>query len=253
MRVTEAAGTTRCEHDDGPGGPRSVSDSPSAKQLKNMWYDRTTAASSRDSINDTSLDEGSIFMPNLTDHVGVITCAVADQSQANELAGYLKDRIGSERTDQLFHRVREIKPFIDEANLLNEELLGDEDYEYVFNPHLLTGVVTADMAPELGVVLYKIRNADDIDIAGKPIFQTEDPPTQLLAVWSESVFMSRLDVIRDLHHFVSERGKPWGEEGDADPWSDVQGITCHLSPRPHVSFFFCLCFVCNTVWHMVAH
>jgi len=148
----------------------------------------------------------------------------SDRHMANELAGYLKDRIGSERTDQLFHRVREIKPFIDEANLLNEELLGDEDYEYVFNPHLLTGVVTADMAPELGVVLYKIRNADDIDIAGKPIFQTEDPPTQLLAVWSESVFMSRLDVIRDLHHFVSERGKPWGEEGDADPWSDVQGM-----------------------------
>jgi len=148
----------------------------------------------------------------------------SDRHMANELAGYLKDRIGSQRTDQLFHRVREIQPFIDEANLLNEELLGDEEYEYVFSPHLLAGVVTADMAPELGVVLYKIRNADDIDIAGEPIFKTEDPPTQLLAMWSERVFMSRLDIMRDLHHFVSERGEPWGEEGDADPWSDVQGM-----------------------------
>jgi len=153
------------------------------------------------------------------------------QLLAKEYAAHLKERIGGERAIAVFTILQEIKPLVDEANDLTDELRGGEEHELVFKAHVLTDVTSVDKDPEIMLALHSIERPDEIAEDGTCLFQLDNPEgavshgtDSLAAVWSVQQFRERLDVLREVYQEVKERDEPWGHPGDLDPWQDRASI-----------------------------
>jgi len=139
---------------------------------------------------------------------------------AKEYAVHLKERIGSERAFSVFSALQEIQPLVDEANEITDELRGGEEHEFVFKAHVLTDVTSVGRDPEIMVALHTTERPDEIDKHGIFVYRsgTSHGACSLTAVWSKSLFLSRLDAMREVYHDVCHREDPWGQAGDLDPW-----------------------------------
>uniref|UniRef100_A0A7S1F2Y7 Kinesin motor domain-containing protein n=1 Tax=Noctiluca scintillans TaxID=2966 RepID=A0A7S1F2Y7_NOCSC len=139
---------------------------------------------------------------------------------AKEYAAHLKERIGSERAFSVFSALQEIQPLVDEANDITDELRGGEEHEFVFKAHVLTDVTSVGRDPEIMVALHTTERPDEIDNHGIFVYRsgTSNGACSLTAVWSKSLFLSRLDAMREVYHDVCHREDPWGQTGDLDPW-----------------------------------
>jgi hypothetical protein len=139
---------------------------------------------------------------------------------AKEYAAHLKERIGSERAFSVFSALQEIQPLVDEANDITDELRGGEEHEFVFKAHVLTDVTSVGRDPEIMVALHTTERPDEIDNEGTYVYRSGQSKgaSSLTAVWSKSLFLTRLDAMREVYHDVCHRNDPWGQAGDLDPW-----------------------------------
>jgi len=161
----------------------------------------------------------------ITSIVGDITTeGTSDRLNATEFASQLRRESARRGRKECSGELSELQPLIDEANVITEELRGDENFDFTFTPHVLCTVTHNEFGPELAVGLCRSKKADDIDEYGKPVYDDDGPQTSLDSVWSQKVFMTRLEAMRDLHEAVSDRDTAWGEKGDADPWGDIEGV-----------------------------
>jgi len=142
----------------------------------------------------------------------------SERLNAAKFAEQLRERVGVDATEKVFANLAKLQHLIDEANLITEELHQATDSHYIFGPHVLSSVTASNVAPELAVSLSRVpkssdRATDDAEI-----------PATIAAVWSQRMFTTRLEVLRDLHDAVSDRKLPWGLAGDVDPWGDLDAI-----------------------------
>jgi len=125
----------------------------------------------------------------------------------------LRERYGSQRASAILAKLEGIRPLIEEANGLTDELRADEGFELVFDFAYVTG------EPEVTVVLHKRDTMTDRGAEG-----SAQPPETVRCLWTVEKFRHRLEVMRDIYSMVNERGKPWGREDDLNPWMDDAGV-----------------------------
>lgn len=154
---------------------------------------------------------------------------------AQGVASHLKERIGSVRTAEVFEHLKEIRPLVDEANDLTEELRGDERFDFVFSAQILSDPMNAEHNPEVMVALRLMEKPDDIDDNGNMLFDDEQERSMLTLSWTISKFKQRLELIRDLYAEVSERESPWGNPDDPDPWRDDPKVPLYGGKRNRIT------------------
>ena len=65
----------------------------------------------------------------------------SDRLNATEFARHLQDRHGKRNAEKVFKELQELQPLIEEANMLTDELRGEEEEEWNFNPRVLSNVI----------------------------------------------------------------------------------------------------------------
>lgn len=125
----------------------------------------------------------------------------------------LRERYGPQRALSIVANFRGMRPLLEEANKLTEELRMDRDFELVFDFAYVTG------DPEATVVLHKRSKSADCSDA---LFG--QPRDTVMCLWTVEKFRNRLEVMRHIYAMVNERGQPWGQEDDPNPWMDDAGV-----------------------------
>lgn len=117
---------------------------------------------------------------------------------------FLRESLGSTGASVLLGELRELHYLVEEANCITEELR--DDMHETFKAHVL-------LDEDSPVMCVRVRPG-----------QLECCALDGSTIWSAAKFSKRLEALRCLHQVVSDRGTPWGEATDQNPWMDEHQI-----------------------------
>lgn len=156
----------------------------------------------------------------ISGHISGLAASPEGTLLASEYAEQLRERYGTKRASVALDRLQEIWPLVETANDLTEELREDEDFELIFQGEIFSSVTSADLDPEVTVVLYQRMRPDDCD----EMSETASQQDVVLCLWTVEKFKQRLAVMHEVYDIVHERDQPWGLDDDPDPWKDDDGV-----------------------------
>jgi len=117
---------------------------------------------------------------------------------------FLRESLGSICASVLLGELRELHYLVEEANCITEELR--DDMRETFKAHVL-------LDEDGPVMCVRVRPG-----------QLECCALDGATIWSAAKFSKRLQALRCLYQVVSDRGTPWGEATDQNPWMDEHQI-----------------------------